>query len=120
MKKIISVTVIMFLASRCYAGGLDNLIDVAKAQGEMQKVYAQETKTYDIVEAAIGTDAIEKGQTKDDIQNRYGEPVVSLQDEDSGREKWIYKPASSSYFEGPKIYLYFDKDGNLDEIKKAG
>ncbi|MDO8436462.1 MAG: hypothetical protein Q7S82_03775, partial [bacterium] len=47
----------------------------------------------------------------------YGDPVVELNNEKDGAEKWIYKPESSSYSEGAKIYLTFSSHGTLEEAK---
>jgi len=107
------------LAADVCNADLGELMEIARAQKDAQAAYVMETKTYERVKSAAEKGAIRKGQAKRDIKNRCGEPVVSITDSTTGREKWIYKPASSSFFSGAKIYLYFDKDGNLDEIETA-
>ncbi|MDD5136037.1 MAG: hypothetical protein PHN63_01670 [Candidatus Omnitrophica bacterium] len=92
-------------------------MEIARAQKDAQKTYADETKAFKRVKAAIDSGAIKKGLSEKEVQNRYGEPVVNIADSATGREKWIYKPAEASFFSGIKIYLFFDKDKNLDEIK---
>ena len=96
---------------------MGELMEIARAQKDAQATYVGETKAFERVKAAIEKGAITKGQPKKEIGNRYGEPVVSIIDSSTKREKWIYKPAKSSFFEGIKICLYFDKDDKLDEIK---
>lgn len=96
---------------------LKTLIEAGKSQTQMQEIYKTETKRFETVKKGIKSGAISKGLSKEKIVQRYGEPVVIVSDSQTGREKWVYKPASSSFFEGAKIYLFFDNDGALDEIK---
>ena len=110
-------SIVFLFSSASYAAGLGELMDIARAQADAQRTYADETKTFERVKAAIDDGEIKKGQTKKEIGNRYGEPVVNTAESETGREKWIYKPAKSSFFEGIRIYLYFDKENKLDEIK---
>ena len=114
-------TLILFLllwCNTCYAG-LGELMDIASAQKDAQRTYADETRAFERVKAAIDRGDIKKGVTKKEFKDRYGEPVVNIVDSNTGREKWIYKPAKSSFFSGIKAYLYFDRDNKLDEIKIA-
>jgi hypothetical protein len=106
---------LLFFSASARAEGLDTLIEIARSQGDIQEEYAGETKSFEQVKRAVDNGAIKKGQSKDEVMSRYGEPVVALQED--GREKWIYKPAKSSFFEGARISLFFDKDGLLDEIR---
>lgn len=108
---------LLMTAGLCYAANLGELMKIARSQAAMQQVYRDETRSFDKVKKAIDNGSIEKGQTKDEIKDRYGEPVVSIFDYDTNREKWIYKPAKSSFFKGINAYLFFDKDGKLDEVK---
>lgn len=107
----------MFLSQGAFADGLRNLIEVAKSQADMQRVYEEETYAYRQVKKAVESGKIEKGRSEADILSRYGKPVVSQKDLDGVRDKWIYKPATSSFFSGPKICLFFDQTGIIDEIK---
>ncbi len=98
------------------AEGLDALIEVGRSQGEIAKAYSEETKTYEGVKRGIESGGIAKGAVKKSIMDKYGEPVVTVGDYGTDREKWIYKPASSDFGKGPRISLFFTKDGILDEI----
>lgn len=110
---------IFFISSTAYAIGLGELMDIARAQKDAQKAYSDETKAYERVRSAIDKGAIKKGDPKKSIGKQYGEPVVSIIDSNTKREKWIYKPAKSSFFDGVKVYLYFNKEDKLDEVKIA-
>lgn len=120
MKVSMFLVLFLFCSSFSYAEGLDTLIAVARSQGDIQKAYKEETETFNDVKRGIDRGSIKKGQPKEDIRKNYGEPVVSTQDFTTKMEKWIYKPAASTYSEGIRIYLFFDKDGNLGEILVEG
>lgn len=114
---MLSISFLMILcASQCYAEGLDTLIEVAGSQADIQREYARETKAFEGVKRAVDNGSIKKGQAKEDVRARYGEPVVIVDDTETGREKWVYKSANSTFFEGIRVYLFFDKDGSLDEV----
>ena len=119
MKKTIILFSIILLAASfdCRAQGLANLMELGKAQAVMQKQYERETKAFEAVEKAIVSGAIKKGQGKDSILARYGEPVVMVCDLDGKHEDWIYKPADSSFFKGIRATLFFTAEGVLDEAK---
>ena len=110
---ILSTTLIV----NAHAAGIGELMEISRAQADAQKAYGEETKAFERVKAAIQNKEITKGQAKKDVSERYGQPVVNTQEFETGREKWIYKPAKSSFFSGPKACLYFDKNDKLDEIK---
>ena len=65
----------------CCAEGLGTLIELGKSQAEMQKQWAQETKTFEAVKRAIETGAIKKGMDKAIVLAKYGEPVVMVDTE---------------------------------------
>jgi hypothetical protein len=109
--------IFLSLAVSCArAEGLGALIEVGKAQAEIQRAYDEETKAFERVRDAIERGAIKKGDDKKDILREYGEPVVILKDNKNNREKWVYKPASSSFFKGVRINIFFGSDGAVDEM----
>lgn len=112
-------TFILFslLAANTSFAGIGQLSAIAASQADAQKEYQEETKAFERVKAAIDKGEIRKGQAKEEIKKLYGEPVVNTRESETRRDKWIYKPAQSSFFEGIKVYLYFDKNDRLDEIK---
>lgn len=99
------------------AGGLDSLVEVGKSMADINAAMDEETKAFNRVKGAIDSGAIKKGLSEAEIRSRYGEPVIVNDDSATGREKWVYKPAGSSFFKGTRIYLLFDDTGALDEIK---
>jgi hypothetical protein len=114
---VFAVLILIFATGMARGEGLDSLIEVAKSQGDIAKAYSEETKAYEGVKRAIASGAIVKGQNKQAILGKYGAPVVIVGDYGTDREKWIYKPASSDFFKGPRISLFFAKDGILDEVR---
>ena len=115
---IVAIVGIVILAGPGYAHceGLDTLIEVARSQGDIAKAYSEETKAYENVKFAIEKGRIVKGVNKKVISDKYGEPVVIVGEYGTDREKWMYKPKTSDFFNGPKISLFFTKDGVLDDI----
>jgi formylmethanofuran dehydrogenase subunit D len=112
-----SIAIVLLLASVCAAEGLDVLIQVAKSQAEIKNQYEEETKNFKKVKVAIENGAIKKGQSKAEIQSRYGAPVVSVKDADGRREDCIYKPDTSSFFKGVRATLVYTEQGVLDETR---
>jgi len=114
---LIAVVIVIVSQAQIRAGGLDSLAEVGKSMADIDAAMNEETKAFNRVKAAIDSGAIKKGLSKAEIRSRYGEPVIMNDDSATKREKWVYKPASSSFFEGIRIYLLFDDRGALDEIK---
>ncbi len=113
-----SVVMISSFTGMAMSDGLDSLIEVGRSQGEIAKAYAEETRTYENVKRAIQNGAIKKGMTAKAVLDKYYEPVVVVGEYGTDRKKWIYKPQTSDFFEGPRISLFFTKDGVLDEISQ--
>jgi len=119
MRIILAAIFILSLLSAqdAFGVGLGELMSLARSQKSAQDTYREETRAFERVKADIDRGLIKKGQSKKEIKDRYGEPVVNTRDSETTRDKWIYKPAKSSFFSGIKAYLYFDKDDKLDEVK---
>jgi hypothetical protein len=115
-KKLMMCVIFLVVASICRAEGLDVLIQAAKSQAEIKKQYEEETKNFERVKKGIESGAIKKGQAKADIYAKYGQPVVSIKDMDGKRKDCIYKPESSSFFNGIRATLIFTEQGILDEV----
>lgn len=112
-----AIVSISIFAPSLFAGeGLGNLIELGRSQAAIQKAYERETAIYGSVAKAVEKGKICKGQTKEAIEKRYGEPVIALAERGTAREKWYYKKASASFFGGERLILFFDKNGVLDEI----
>jgi hypothetical protein len=119
MRKILLLAPVFFMAyaAACRAEGLDVLIEVAKSQAEIKEQYEKETKNFEKVKKGIESGQIKKGQSKPDLIAKYGPPVVSIKDADGSREDCIYKPETSSFFEGVRATLIFTPQGALDEAR---
>lgn len=119
MKKTIFIilSVLFFMGGVCFADGLGALIEISKDQEGIQKILAEETGNFENVKNGMENGSIQKGQSKETIEQQYGSPVVIIRDEKAGGERWVYKPSGSSFFEGTKIYLFFDPQGQLTDTK---
>jgi len=119
MRKAAFIAAVIIAASpvRVCADGINSLIEFGKSAADIGAAMDEETRIFNRVKAAVDSGAIKKGLSKADIKSRYGEPVIVNDDFSTGREKWAYKPAGSSFFKGTRIYLLFDAKGNLDEVK---
>ncbi len=95
--------------------GLEALIDFSKDRGRMIEDYNDETHNYVAVMEAFLDGQLVKGTSKDEVRKRFGSPVIELPDRGGASEEWVYKPAAVSFFDKEKIYLIFDKEGNLSE-----
>ena len=109
--------VFLLFSSICRAEGLGTLMDIAQSQDLIKRQYEQETRAFEKVKNAIERGDIKKGQAKDYILSKYGRPVVAVKDLDGKREDLIYKPASSSFFDGVRATLIFTEEGVLDDTR---
>ena len=116
---IIAAVMVIASSAQIRAEGIDSLIEVGKSMADINEAMAEETRVFNAVKAAVDLGAIKKGLTKDSIREQYGEPVIINDDSATKREKWGYKPSTSSFLKGIRIYLYFDAKGLLDEVKVA-
>jgi len=116
-KALFFVVLAICLPAICVADGIGSLAAVGKSMDEAKKELAQETASFNSVKSAIENGALQKGLSRQAVWNQFGEPVVMNRDYATNRERWVYKPASSSFFEGARAYLFFDRNGILDEIK---
>lgn len=117
MKTMLLLFFVLLFSPCAFAEGLSTLIEVGRGQAEIAKEAKEETKNFEKVRDAIGDGALKTGEPKDSIRKRYGAPVIEFVRDEKTKETWIYKKASSSFFDGNKIYLIFDDNGNLGEIK---
>ena len=119
MKKTVLIAAILVCAAapRSGAEGIKSLVAASQSMAEAKKVLAAEDGSFTAVKRALDSGALVKGQSKNAIRAQYGDPVVANTDFVTGRERWVYKSASASFFKGPRVYLLFDAQGILDEIK---
>lgn len=104
------------LPAGCYAdGGLGSLIQVGKSMDQIQRDYERETGTYNRIKEAVGSGEIKKGMTQSAVL-KYGGPVVIVSEVIRKRQIWVYRPGTTDLLKKPKIRLFFDDNGALDEI----
>ncbi|MBL7071462.1 MAG: hypothetical protein ISS26_04755 [Candidatus Omnitrophica bacterium] len=103
---------VLFITINAHAD-LKTLMELGKSQGEIAKALKNETKIYDKVKKAIESGKLKEGEEAEAIRKNYGEPVIDVFDKKRDAIKWLYMPATSSHFEGEKLYLFIDKDDKL-------
>jgi len=97
------------------AGGLKKLSVIGGNQELKEEAYRAEAKRYKRAKAFISGSEIKKGLTQDFVLKQCGEPVARARD---GMD-WVYKPPSSTFFKGEKIYLIYDSSKNLIDWKQV-
>lgn len=114
MKRSVLVAAMLLCAAICRAEGLGTLIETGNNMAEIAREQNTQTARFEQVKSAAESGALVKGVSIDTVIARYGEPVIRNTDTATGREKIVYMPATSDFFKGAKIYLYFSS-GLLDE-----
>ena len=91
--------------------GLGALINYANSAGQMEKDSKKENANYEKASKAVNANELKKGMTTEEVIREIGDPVIKVPSPSSGKMKWVYKKGNASYFEGQKVYLFFnDKD----------
>ena len=93
------------------AGQLRRLKGIADSMGSMDKVSDIETRNYNKCKEFIIGNKIVAGLLKEDVKKYCGDPVSRVDD----GKRWVYKPSDTSFFEGEKIYFFFDEEGILQD-----
>ncbi len=113
-KIIILIITLLLLQCACVrplfaAGEIRKLTGIAENMKRMALQEDQEGKNYARAKDFISSKKIQEGLSKDDIAKACGEPVAVVDD----KLRWVYKPPTSTFFKGEKIYFFFNKSGNL-------
>jgi len=110
---VLTVALLLFLPAAVYAG-LKTLMKLGNNQSAIARHLKKETIRYNKVKEAILKGRLEEGMPADNIRGNYGDPIIeSIYDEKRNAYRWLYMPASSSHFEGEKLYLFIDKENLL-------
>lgn len=112
IKIIFVVLIILLLTTFAYAD-LKTLIELGKSQTAIAKALKEETKNYNKIKKAIIQEELEEGIEAEKIRKKYGEPIIDIFDKKKNAYKWLYMPATSTHFEGEKLYLFVDKEDKL-------
>lgn len=90
---------------------LPMLIRLGRNDKSKEQAEKQETKNFRRLKNYIEKSKIKKGVSTKSAISKFGQPVALLSE--SKGERWAYKPSDANWFGGEKIYLFFDKNGNL-------
>ena len=119
MKRLLVILVLSIVLSGCsILGHLDELLTlkgVGDEQAAMDKEVQRQNKKFALLVDATQKESFLKDYpTQDQIKRRFGEPIFSRPQIKDGKdlELWLYRKATQ-YFDGDKIYLYFDGTGQL-------
>lgn len=111
---ILCVAVLILSAATCAHADLKTLMKLGQSQAAMAKVSKKETRNYNNVKKAIASGKLEEGMSASKIRRKYGEPIFdNIYDKKRNAYKWLYMPATSTHFEGQKLYLFVDAEGKL-------
>lgn len=92
---------------------LQPLIDLGKNEKLKQEAYQEQSASFRRIKDYIDSDKIKEISSKEQALSTFGEPVITYFN--GNQEKWVYKDSGSSWFEGGKIYLFFDNRGILSD-----
>jgi hypothetical protein len=96
-------------------GNIRKLKGLSDSMGRMDVQSKKEGINYQKADAFLNSEDINQGVSAKDLITICGEPVAKADD----GLRWAYKPPTSTFFEGEKIYFYFDKDQRLTGWEKA-
>ncbi len=97
------------------AGEIRKLTGLSASMDRMAKEKKVEGENYQKAKEFIQGPDIAEGLSGDDLIKQCGNPVVEA---DNGL-RWVYKPPTSTFFKGEKIYFFFNKDGQLSDWEQV-
>ncbi len=112
---ILSASFSVFLSPLFAAGEIRKLTGLSASMDRMAKEEKAEGKNYQKAKEFIQGTEIAKGLSGDEIKKQCGNPVVEA---DNGL-RWVYKPPTSTFFKGEKIYFFFNSDGKLSDWEQV-
>ena len=111
IKIIVGAGVFSQLGGCSFLHNVSKLLELKSNSDIQEQVLKEESETYKRLKEAIEKKYIREGMEAGDILRDIGKPVLVYQEDDG--EKWVYKPATASWFTGEKIYLFFNKKSCL-------
>jgi len=112
---ILSVLSGIYIEPLFAAGVIRRLTGLSASMDRMAKQRQVESDNYQKAKEFIQGPEIREGLLKDDLIKQCGNPVVKV---DNG-SRWVYKPSTSTYFKGEKIYLFFNSDEKLSDWEQV-
>ena len=88
------------------------ILDQARHEDLKHDALRREEQSYQKIREAVRQGALRKGTAAEEFVRDYGRPVVEIGKKD-GASKWLYKPASGSWFDSPRVAVYFDAAGKV-------
>jgi len=86
---------------------------------DIQLAYVDlQNENFDRLLAAVNAGEIQPGIKKQDLVEKFGEPVIHrpVMGRGGAREEWLYRYATV-YFNTEKIYMYFGEDGRMISLQ---
>jgi len=121
MKILKMLLIMVFIAGCSTISGINRLQDLSLSRDE-QEVYVreQENKFKQLLKD-FSSGAIKNGVSREKIIEMYGEPITikEIKTGSSAEEELMYRHPAQ-FFGSEKIFMYFDKNGNLRDIKYQG
>ena len=103
---------IVFCLCGC-SEGINSLKTLSLDRQEMQQYVEEQKNFFSILKSDIENNKIEVGTPKKKILYAYGKPVICRPEKSSGLEVCIYRNPMQGVV-SDMIYLYFNKEGNLN------
>ncbi len=97
------------------SGNIRKLKGISDSMSRMERQGLADGENYEKACIFLSNPGISQGIKGSDLIKICGEPVAKA---DNGL-RWVYKPPTSTFFEGEKIYFYFNKDEELINWKKV-
>ncbi len=117
--RILKFLMVLIFVSGCSTiSALNRLQDLSVERDEQQILVKEQEKKFEQLLKDFSSGKIEKGNSKDKIIEKYGEPITikDVKTDSFFSEELMYRHPAQ-FFGSEKIYLYFDKDGKLLESR---
>ncbi|VAW16028.1 hypothetical protein MNBD_BACTEROID05-792 [hydrothermal vent metagenome] len=121
----ISFLVVLVLLAGCtkvkHLDQLMTLKGLADSHKDMAEYVDKKDQLFVLLKEKIESNELETERLKKSILKEFGEPILkrSVYDQEFIRELWLYR-YQTRYFEGSKVYLYFDDQNKLLDWKIEG
>ncbi len=85
----------------------------SRAQEEIERSVEKQNEQFEKMTAAFKDGSLIQYRSRQDVLEAFGPPVFKREYRHDGRlqQQWLYRYATD--FDGPRVYLYFDKGGTL-------
>ncbi|MCU0652052.1 MAG: hypothetical protein MUC39_03825 [Candidatus Omnitrophica bacterium] len=103
----------IFILSGCMQGAM-TLKRLQNSQAELKDVVSKDEENFLLLGEDLKNNRLQKGISKKEILDKYGEPIYSrlISDNTQRKEFSVYRHPTE-FFSSDLIYLYFDKDKRL-------